>query len=107
MNSVFHALAHAARRDLLQRLAEGDLTVGQLGQPLDMSIAAASKQVKVLEQAGLIHRTIDGRRHVCRLEPAALQTVAQWLRFYERFWTQRLDALTDLFQSRSPKRSSR
>jgi len=107
MSSVFHALAHDARRDMLQRLAEGDLTVGQLGQPLDMSIAAASKHVKVLEQAGLIHRTVDGRRHVCRLEPAALRTVAQWLHFYERFWSERLDALSELFPSRSKTRSRR
>jgi DNA-binding transcriptional ArsR family regulator len=99
MDAVFHALAHDARRAMLGRLACGELTVGQLAEPLAMSLAAASKHVKVLERAGLVHRTVDGRRHVCRLEPGPLASAYAWLRFYERFWTERLDALGDLFQA--------
>ena len=98
MDAVFHALAHDARRVMLGRLAVGELTVGQLAEPLAMTLAAASKHVKVLERAGLVHRTVDGRRHVCRLEPGPLADAYAWLRFYERFWTGRLDALGDLFQ---------
>ena len=67
MDAVFHALAHDARRAMLRRLAGGALTVGELAGPLAMSLAAASKHVRVLERAGLLHRTVDGRRHVCRL----------------------------------------
>jgi DNA-binding transcriptional ArsR family regulator len=63
-----------------------------------MSFAAASKHVKVLEGAGLVHRTVTGRRHVCRLEPGPLADADAWLRFYEQHWTSRLDALTDLFR---------
>ena len=96
---MFHALAHGARRDMIGRLAEGELTVGELAEPLTMSLAAASKHVKVLEQAGLVHRTIDGRRHVCRLEPEPLASATAWLRFYERHWEERLDALEGLLRA--------
>ena len=107
MNDVFHALAHDARREMLGRLASGELTVGELAEPLAMSLAAASKHVKVLERAGLVHRTVDGRRHVCRLEPRPLASAAAWLRFYERFWNERLDALEGLLGSDSKKRKRR
>jgi DNA-binding transcriptional ArsR family regulator len=93
MNAVFHALAHDARRDMLGRLAGGELTVGELAEPLTMSLAAASKHIRVLEGAGLVRRRVDGRRHVCRLEPTPLASAADWLRFYEQFWTERLEAL--------------
>jgi len=99
IDDVFHALSHEARRAMLGRLAHGELTVGELAEPLDMTLAAASKHVKMLERAGLVHRTVDGRRHVCRLEPGPLASAYAWLRFYERFWTERLDALGDLFQT--------
>ena len=98
VGAVFHALAHDARRDMLGRLASGELTVGELAEPLAMSLAAASKHVKVLERAGLVRRTVEGRRHVCRLEAAPLASAAGWLRFYERFWAERLDALETLLE---------
>jgi len=100
MDAVFHALAHGARRDMLGRLAASELTVGELAQPLQMSLAAASKHVKVLEQVGLVRRTVEGRRHVCRLEPAPLASASAWLRFYERHWNERLDALERLFETK-------
>jgi len=83
MDAIFHALAHAARRDMLRRLAERDLTVSELAEPLTMSLAAASKHVRVLERAGLLRRTVDGRRHVCSLERARLASAAEWLRLSE------------------------
>ena len=97
MDAVFHALAHGARREMVGRLAEGELTVGELAEPLTMSLAAASKHVKVLERAGLLRRTVDGRRHLCRLQPGALASASAWLRFYEGFWADRLDALESIF----------
>jgi DNA-binding transcriptional ArsR family regulator len=99
MDAVFHALAHGARRDMLGRLADRELTVGELAQPLTMSLAAASKHVQVLERAGLVGRTVDGRRHVCRLEPAPLASASAWLHHYERHWKERLDALEELFRA--------
>jgi DNA-binding transcriptional ArsR family regulator len=85
LDAVFQALAHAARRGMLRRLVGGDLTISELAAPLHMSLTAASKHVKVLEQAGLIHRTVIGRRHVCRLRPTPLSDAVGWLRFYEPF----------------------
>jgi DNA-binding transcriptional ArsR family regulator len=98
MNAVFHALAHDARRAMLRRLDRGELTVGELAEPLAMSLAAAAKHVQVLERAGLVRRTIAGRRHICRLEPGPLASASAWLRFYERYWTERLDALDALMR---------
>ena len=81
---------------MLQELAEGERSVGQLAQPFAMSLAAASKHIKTLESAGLVRREIRGRTHICRLEPGPLASADQWLRFYERFWTDHLDALEQL-----------
>jgi DNA-binding transcriptional ArsR family regulator len=102
MNEVFHALSHDARRAMLTRLASGDRTIGELAEPFSMSLEGASKHVRVLERAGLVRRTVEGRRHVCRLDARPLSSAADWLRFYERFWTARLDALEHLFRSGSP-----
>ena len=96
LDRLFHALAHDARRDMLDRLAAEDLTVGALAEPLAMSFAGASKHVKVLEQAGLIQRTVEGRQHRCRLRAATLEQASAWLQRYERYWTERLDALEQL-----------
>jgi len=96
MDAVFHALANGARRDILARLADGEQTVGELAAPLTMSLAAASKHIKVLERVGLVRQTVAGRRHVCRLEPVPLATASAWLHFYERHWRERLDALQGL-----------
>jgi DNA-binding transcriptional ArsR family regulator len=93
LDAVFQALADSTRRTMLQLLAHGECSVGELGAPFHMSFAGASKHVKTLERAGLVSRTVQGRAHVCRLEPAALATANAWLRYYEGFWNNRLDAL--------------
>jgi DNA-binding transcriptional ArsR family regulator len=104
IDAIFAALSHRARRAMVGRLA-GDgrtglpeLSVGELAAPLPMSFEAASKHVRVLERAGLVVRRVDGRRHVCRLEPGTLATVAAWLRFHERSWAASLDSLDELLQ---------
>ena len=98
MDSVFHALGDATRRQMLRDLAGGERTVSALAQPFAMSLAAASKHIKVLEHAGLIRREVRGRSHVCRLDPAPLASAHEWLGFYERFWTSRLDLLEQLLR---------
>ena len=97
MDHVFHALAHGARRDMICRLSGSPLTVGELAEPLAMSLAAASKHIKVLERAGLVRRTVRGRRHMCQLDAGPLLPASAWLQFYERPWEERLDALQTLF----------
>ena len=98
MNSVFHALGDATRRQMLRDLASGERTVSELAGPFAMSLAAASKHIKVLEGAGLIRREVKGRTHVCRLDPAPLASAHEWLGFYERFWNSRLDLLEQLLR---------
>src|SRR5688500_13131414 len=93
LDRVFHALADATRRQMLRRLADGESTVSELAEPFRMSLAAASKHIRTLEDAGLIRRTVDGRTHRCRIEPSPLAGVGRWLRHYERFWNQKLDDL--------------
>jgi DNA-binding transcriptional ArsR family regulator len=98
-DAVFHALASGPRREMLGRLAQRELTVTELAEPLPMSLAAASKHIQVLERAGLVRRTVAGRRHVCRLDARPLALAAQWLAFYERYWSERLDSLDEMFKS--------
>ena len=113
MNSVFNALGNATRRQMLRDLVSGERTVSELAGPFAMSLAAASKHIKVLEDAGLVRREVKGRRHVCRLDPAPLAGAHEWLAFYEHFWTSRLDLLEqllddeDVTQSRTRKAKSR
>jgi len=90
---------------MLRDLASGERTVGELAGPFAMSLAAASKHIKVLEGAGLIRREVRGRRHVCRLDPAPLASAHEWLGFYERFWTSRLDLLEQLLRDEDVTKS--
>lgn len=105
MDAVFHALGDATRRQMLRSLAGGERTVGQLAAPFAISLAAASKHIKTLEHSGLIRREVRGRTHVCRLEPGPLAAAHDWLGFYERFWTDRLDALDRLLRADDAIRS--
>jgi len=98
MNSVFHALSDGTRRQMLRDLTRGERTVSQLAKPFLMSLAAASKHIKVLEGAGMIRREVRGRTHLCRLEPGPLASAHEWLGFYERFWNDRLEALEQLLR---------
>lgn len=93
LDRIFQALADPTRRSMLRALARGERRIGDLAAPYSMSLAAASKHVKVLEAAGLVRRRVEGRAHICRLEPEPLAAARDWLGFYERFWTDRLDAL--------------
>jgi DNA-binding transcriptional ArsR family regulator len=106
LGPVFHALSDATRRRMLLELASGERTVGQLAQPFAISLAAASKHIKVLEGAGLIQREVRGRAHFCRLDPGPLESAHDWLSFYERFWTVRLDVLDRLLREEDEQKSA-
>jgi DNA-binding transcriptional ArsR family regulator len=105
LDSVFHALGDATRRQMLHELADGERTVSQLAQPFAMSLAAASKHIKALESAGLVRRDIKGRTHFVRLDAEALAGAFEWLKYYERFWNSRLDALERLLRDEARKKS--
>ena len=106
LSHIFHALSDSTRRRMLRELASGERTVGQLAQPFAMSLAAASKHIKVLEGAGLIQREVRGRAHLCRLDPGPLESAHEWLNFYERFWTARLDVLDRLLREEDEQKST-
>ena len=106
LDSIFHALGDATRRKMLRELADGERTVGQLAQPFAISLAAASKHIKALENAGLIRREVRGRIHMCRLEPGPLASAHEWLTFYERFWTARLDLLEQFLREEIARSST-
>ena len=106
LDSVFHALGDPTRRRMLRQLADGERTVSQLAEPFSISLAAASKHIKALESAGLIRREVRGRTHLCRLDPGPLAGAHEWLGFYERFWTDRLDQLERLLREEAAGRES-
>ena len=95
LDQTFHALADRTRRAMLAELASGPRSVSDLAAPHDMSLAAASKHVKVLERAGLLRREVRGRTHHCHLEAAPLHQGMEWIRRMEAFWSERLDALEE------------
>ncbi len=78
------------------------MSVSELAQPFKLSKPAISKHIKVLENAGLLQRRVDGRVHRCRLSPKPLSAAAQWIAFYEPFWQTKLDALGEHLK-RNPK----
>ena len=93
LDATFAALADPTRRAILARLALGELSVGDLAQPFEMSLPAVSKHLSVLETAGLVVREREGRVRRCRLTSAPLRGAAEWISSYRRFWEEQLDAL--------------
>ena len=93
LSNTFAALADPTRRAILGRLAEGEATVNELAEPFDMSLQAISKHLKVLERAGLISRGRRAQFRPCRLEPARLDTAADWIAENRRMWDERYDRM--------------
>lgn len=98
LDRIFAALADGTRRRLVHALAEGEKTVSELAAPFDMSLAAVSKHLQVLEAAGLVRRRKDGRSHYCTLNPENLTGALDWIAIYRNFWMQRLDTLDRMME---------
>ncbi len=84
LDAAFSALADPTRRAILARLALGETTVMELAEPFAMSQPAVSRHLKVLEEAGLITRRIEGTKRPCRLAPGALEEIDRWLAMLRR-----------------------
>jgi DNA-binding transcriptional ArsR family regulator len=95
LSSTLFALADPTRRGILARLANGDATVKELAEPYEMSLAAVSKHIKVLEGAGLVSRGKDAQFRPCHLEAEPLRAVSVWLDDYRKFWERSMDRLAD------------
>jgi DNA-binding transcriptional ArsR family regulator len=104
LDAVFTALAHPARRAMLARLGRGEATVGQLAEPLDMSLPAVTKHLKVLERAQLIHRGRNAQWRPCRLQAAPLKVASDWIEEQRQVWEARLDRLEDYLHTMEPRK---
>ena len=100
LDRVFQALSDSTRRSILRNLAKGERSVSDIAKPFDLTFAAVSKHLKVLEAAELIDRRKQGSFQMIRLNPKNLKTADQWLRFYEQFWSTRMDALKTLLEEK-------
>ncbi len=107
LDVVFGALADPTRRAMLGALSSRPSTVGALAAPFDISLAAASKHIKVLERAGLVRRTVRGRVHHCALDARPLHAGFEWIRHYEAWWNRKLDVLEELLQQEVANEASR
>jgi DNA-binding transcriptional ArsR family regulator len=95
LSLTFAALADPTRRAMLARLAEGEATVNELGQPFDLTQQAISKHLKVLERAGLVSRGRSGQFRPCRLETERLDDATGWITRHRHVWTERFDRLDE------------
>lgn len=93
LDQVYGAIADPTRRAILGILAEGEANVGSLAERFPISLNGVSKHLKVLERAGLVERTVQGREHRLRLNAEPLRDASKWLDHYRAFWDTRLSAL--------------
>lgn len=103
LNRTFAALADPTRRAILAQLAEGEQTVGDLARPFEISRPAISKHLRVLERAGLVWRTRDGRLSRCGLDATPMRDAAEWVEEYRKFWESQLDALARFLEQNDEK----
>ena len=104
LDAVFRALADPTRRSILRGIARQAKTVGEIADPYNMSLAAVSKHLKVLERADLIVRERKGASQLISVNAGPMKQAYRWLSYYEQFWSERLDALASMFDA---KRKSR
>ena len=93
LDTIFGSLADATRRDILQRVANEELSVGEIAKPYDLTLAAVSKHLKVLEKAKLIIKRKRGKEHMVQLAPNAFAEADEYLKFYRQMWESRFDNL--------------
>ncbi len=106
LSTTFAALADPTRRAILERLAQGDATVGELAEPFRMTMPAISKHLSVLERAGLITKSRDGQRRHCRITATPLKNATSWLNEYRRHWEANLESL-DAYLTRFQEKENR
>ena len=103
LNQTFAALADPTRRAMLERLSTEALPVTVLAEPFEVSLPAISKQLRVLERAGLVTQERDGRVRRCRLQTAPMQHAVRWIEQYRRFWDQQLESLASYLEDVNPE----
>ncbi len=104
LTDVMTALSHPSRRDILRRLAVAPARFTDIARPLDVSLNAVTKHLKLLERAGLIEREKRGREVFVSLRPEPLKLVSSWVHEYERFWNNRLDRFEQHFTNKQKEK---
>jgi DNA-binding transcriptional ArsR family regulator len=104
LDQVFHALADPTRRRVVERLVTGSASTSELARPFDMALPSFTQHLKVLEGAGLVTSTKQGRVRTYRLAPAALALADGWMADQRRLWEQRLDQLDTFLDNLKEKR---
>jgi DNA-binding transcriptional ArsR family regulator len=104
LTDVLTALSHPSRREILRRLSAAPARFTDVAKPLDVSLNAVTKHLKLLERAGLIEREKRGREVLISLQPEPLRLVSRWVHEYERYWNERLDRFEDHFKNRKKGR---
>src|SRR3954447_8029016 len=100
LDNVMAAISDPTRRAIIGQLARGPARISDIAQPFSMSLTGVCKHVRVLERAGLVTRTREGRENTLALTAEPLREVARWALQYERFWNVRLDRLEAYFVSK-------
>jgi DNA-binding transcriptional ArsR family regulator len=93
LDSVFGSLADPTRRDILQRVGQAELSISQIAHRYDLSLAAVSKHIKILEKAKLVIKRRHGKQHLVRLAPNALDPARDYLEEYRQMWEERFEIL--------------
>ncbi len=99
-NDAFTALAHPIRREIVERLSRGTATVGEASQDLGVSKPTISRHLKMLEEAGVVTRVIDGRTHRLTLQPQTLGDAAEWIENQRMRWERLFDVVGEYLQER-------
>ncbi len=100
LDLTFGALADPTRRAILSHLALGEATVAKLAEPFEVSRPAISKHLRVLERAGLVKRTPEGRISRCELSAAPMKDAAEWVERYRLYWEDQLDSLARYLENK-------
>jgi DNA-binding transcriptional ArsR family regulator len=99
-NDAFKALAHPIRRDIVERLSGGSSTVGEATRDLGVSKPTISRHLRMLEEAGVVSRVIDGRTHRLSLRPEALAETSDWIENQRTRWERLFDVVGDYLVER-------
>jgi DNA-binding transcriptional ArsR family regulator len=102
-NDTFSALAHPTRRDIVERLSRGAATVGEATRDLGVSKPTISRHLKALEEAGVVHRVIDGRRHRLELRPQSLADAAEWIEIQRTRWERLFDVVGEYLEEKGDR----
>jgi DNA-binding transcriptional ArsR family regulator len=98
LDDTYSSLSHPVRREMVEILSEAPRRVTDVAAPFDISLAAASKHIQMLERACLLERDVRGRDHVLSLRAEPLEAAADWIDPYRRFWESKLDRLDEHFR---------